>query len=404
MRKQHGRRALGVLALAAFTVAGAEGSLIWDGDVSNGTGVFKGFGGEGNCGTGSITPFNDPQRGSVWRYNKPASSPRCENHGIAVNGSGYAFQNDRTYYLGWFSKLSTNANNNANFQWKSYEQHIQNWPVVLKLISGRVTMIQRQPGNQVHTIWSAPLSANVWTHWVIGLHLSDDTLGGWVELYMNGVQQRFNNGQLRWACRLFDGGHVCPKWGIYGGSGTAMNNYVDGLKVGTTYGDVAGVGPTPTATPTSTPTPTPTRTPTPTPTPVGGFIEITPAGSAVTASANDGNVPGNSVDNSLSTRWSADGDGQWIRFNLGARRRVSHVKIAFYRGNVRQERFDIQASDNGIDWSPLLTSITNSGNSLQEETFDFGDVDAQYIRYLGHGNTANLWNSLTEFSIFAPVP
>jgi poly(beta-D-mannuronate) lyase len=38
--------------------------------------------------------------------------------------------------------------------------------------------------------------------------------------------------------------------------------------------------------------------------------EVTPAAGAVTASANDGNVPGNTVDNSLATRWSANGDGQ----------------------------------------------------------------------------------------------
>ena len=33
---------------------------------------------------------------------------------------------------------------------------------------------------------------------------------------------------------------------------------------------------------------------------------------SVVASADDGNVPGNTIDNDLATRWSALGDGQWI--------------------------------------------------------------------------------------------
>src|SRR5437762_10977808 len=39
---------------------------------------------------------------------------------------------------------------------------------------------------------------------------------------------------------------------------------------------------------------------------------------SVVVSANDGNLPQNTLDNSLATRWSAQGDGQWIRYDLGA--------------------------------------------------------------------------------------
>src|SRR5688572_11262145 len=60
--------------------------------------------------------------------------------------------------------------------------------------------------------------------------------------------------------------------------------------------------PTPTPSPTPTTGPGPTATPTPTPVP-GGDVEVTPGSGSVTASANDGNVPGNTVDNNMSTRW-----------------------------------------------------------------------------------------------------
>jgi hypothetical protein len=50
---------------------------------------------------------------------------------------------------------------------------------------------------------------------------------------------------------------------------------------------------------------------------------------SVTASADDGNVPANAVDDSLSTRWSAQGDGQWIRFDLGSQATTKSVRIAW---------------------------------------------------------------------------
>ena len=273
-----------VLALSApilIVAAPVRAALIWEGDVSKGLGIFKNLGPEPwgsteNCATGTITPADDAARGPVWRYHKPTDSPRCENHGIRIDGVPYAVSNNFTYYLGWWNKLSTNANNNANFQWKAYDNHIQNWPIVLKMVNGRATMLQRQPNVVVHTIWSAPLSANVWTHWTLSIRTSDQLLGGWVELWMNGVRQTFNDGSQRWMCRTFDGGHVCPKWGIYGGTGTDMSNYVDELRIGTTFADVAMNAPTPSPTTTPTPTVTPTATPitptarptiTPTPTP-----------------------------------------------------------------------------------------------------------------------------------------
>lgn len=164
-------------------------------------------------------------------------SDRCESRGIAVGGTDYTFANGGTYYLGWTSKLSAAVDNNAVFQWKSYGDHLQNWPVVLKMINGRLTMIQRQPDGTVDTIWSRPFAANSWSHIVVGLHLSDETRGGWVELWIDGARQTFSDGTQRWACRTFDAENH-PKWGVYGAGSSAVDHYVDALKVGTSYGDV----------------------------------------------------------------------------------------------------------------------------------------------------------------------
>lgn len=177
----------------------------------------------------------------------------------------------------------------------------------------------------------------------------------------------------------------------------------------------AGATPTPTPTPTPrarvTPTPTPTPrtrprvtpTPTATPTPAGSG-EITPGAGGVTASTHDGNVPANVVDGSLATRWSANGDGAWLRLDLGSARAVSRVAIAWYVGNTRTSRFDLQTSADGASWQNVLTGATSSGTTTQEQTFDFADHTARYLRYVGHGNSLSAWNSVTEVSVFAPVP
>jgi hypothetical protein len=157
-----------------------------------------------------------------------------------------------------------------------------------------------------------------------------------------------------------------------------------------------------TPTPTPRPTPTPAPRATPTPTPAGSFSEITPGASAVTASTNDGNVPGNTVDNSLTTRWSGNGDGAWLQLDLGTSRTVSFVKVAVYNGNARRNLFDLQLSSGNGVWTTVFSG-ESSGTTTAEQTYDFADQPARLVRYLGHGNSVNTFNSVTEISIFTPA-
>lgn len=127
--------------------------------------------------------------------------------------------------------------------------------------------------------------------------------------------------------------------------------------------------------------------------------KLTVPGGSVTASADDGNVPANTVDANLATRWSANGDGQWIRFDLGSTKTVTQVKIAFYNGDTRTSTFDVQTSPDGSTWT-TRGSFTSSGTSTALETFNSTDASARYVRILGHGNSVNLWNSYTEVEVW----
>ncbi|AXY73422.1 T9SS C-terminal target domain-containing protein [Paraflavitalea soli] len=126
---------------------------------------------------------------------------------------------------------------------------------------------------------------------------------------------------------------------------------------------------------------------------------VTPTCDPVIASGDDGNVPANVLDNNLSTRWSASGNGQWIQFCLSDTVSVTGVQIAFYSGNTRTSSFDVLVGNDGVNWTTASAGRVSSGTSLNLETFTFTPRDAKYVRIVGHGNSVNLWNSYTEVKI-----
>jgi hypothetical protein len=119
----------------------------------------------------------------------------------------------------------------------------------------------------------------------------------------------------------------------------------------------------------------------------------------VVASADDGNVAANTLDNNLSTRWSAEGDGVWIQYDLGTTRTIGSVSIAWHKGDTRRNVFDVQLSDDATSWNTVLNRTTTSGTTLQLQKYDFADISGRYLRIVGHGNTSNDWTSITETTV-----
>src|SRR6266513_878377 len=128
---------------------------------------------------------------------------------------------------------------------------------------------------------------------------------------------------------------------------------------------------------------------------------LTPA--SVVASGNDGNLPQNTLDKSLATRWSAQGDGQWIRYDLGALVDMDRAAVAWYLGDTRIAYFDIEVSWDATLWWSVFSG-QSSGQTLQPEIYSFRRTTARYVRIVGHGNSQSAWNSITEVAIVAPAP
>ncbi|MCF6226945.1 MAG: right-handed parallel beta-helix repeat-containing protein [Xanthomonadales bacterium] len=135
-----------------------------------------------------------------------------------------------------------------------------------------------------------------------------------------------------------------------------------------------------------------------------GLINTNIAVVSVTASSFDSplHTPQNTIDNDLTSRWSAEGN-QWIRYDLGGVFIVSQLDIAFWLGNARSYAFDIELSVDGTNWKQVFNG-QSGGSTTGLESFDFTAALARFVRINGRGNTASHWNNYLEVDIIASTP
>jgi hypothetical protein len=135
---------------------------------------------------------------------------------------------------------------------------------------------------------------------------------------------------------------------------------------------------------------------------LAAFVAATPAlaaggFSSATASGNDGNVPANAIDGNLSSRWSSNGIGQWLRADMGAVKALNALDIAWYQGASRASRFVVATSTDGTTFTQVYSGAS-SGRTDSFERYTFPTVNARYVRVTVNGNTANAWASISELA------
>ena len=133
-----------------------------------------------------------------------------------------------------------------------------------------------------------------------------------------------------------------------------------------------------------------------------GVYQVNNQDIKVSASSNDGHLPQQTLDNNLApeSRWSADGSGEWILYDLGSSKILDHINLAFYKGDVRRTKLDIQTSSDKLTWKTLFTG-SSPQYTLGYQPFDLKATSARYLRVVGYGNTDNSWNSIVEAQVFA---
>jgi hypothetical protein len=230
--------------LALGLAASAHATLLWSGSASSGLGVFKNINIQDSndnyvsnpSPNGSyVKAITDPTYGSIWDFYKQSNDRRAEAHGA----SGITPSIGDQFYIGWGFNCTSTVNDNAIFQWKSYgSPMVQNYPFVMKFISGNVVLQYYPPNSSPINIWQHSVSANTWYKVYLRIKVSDQTSGGSISLWFNDASQTFTNGSTSYTGKSFDGNAVDPKWGKYGAVGTSMHDYVRHLRIGTALADV----------------------------------------------------------------------------------------------------------------------------------------------------------------------
>jgi hypothetical protein len=119
--------------------------------------------------------------------------------------------------------------------------------------------------------------------------------------------------------------------------------------------------------------------------------------------------PNNINDGNTATKWTAEGDDQWLIVKLSQPFKISHLVLAFLQGQQYESYFDVYASKDKLKWDPILNIEVSCKFSGERQVFDFPASDTgiaySYVKYVGHGNSSNMLNIVSEFKVFgSPHP
>lgn len=109
--------------------------------------------------------------------------------------------------------------------------------------------------------------------------------------------------------------------------------------------------------------------------------------------------PVNAIDGNLNSIWSYYGSGSYIDLDLGLKKNICSIEIAWFKGDERQNNFEISTSLDEKSYDTVL-STKSSGKSLSFEKYSLpaGKL-AQFIRITVNGNTQNNYTSIAEIKV-----
>ncbi|MBQ4526997.1 MAG: discoidin domain-containing protein [Clostridia bacterium] len=129
-----------------------------------------------------------------------------------------------------------------------------------------------------------------------------------------------------------------------------------------------------------------------------GTIEIPVKSVGASDVPQAANIPENTIDGDLKTRWSAENRAQ-ITYDFGAVRKVTHVGLAIMEGNARRQFFEVHVSNDGETFEKVYEGET-SGTTADLEVFQVIARDARYVMIDCKNTSVGNWNSITECKIY----
>ena len=104
-------------------------------------------------------------------------------------------------------------------------------------------------------------------------------------------------------------------------------------------------------------------------------------------------------DGDLKTRWESDWkDDEWIYIDLGLVTEIELIEIIWETARAKEYRLEYSLDEiNFIEFYQYI----EKDNSNMEDFFDFGDINARYIRMKGVSRTTNYGFSIYEIKVYS---
>jgi hypothetical protein len=107
-----------------------------------------------------------------------------------------------------------------------------------------------------------------------------------------------------------------------------------------------------------------------------------------------------SNDGNLGTHWMAKGNNRTLTAELLNDFLINGLEIAWWKSTERTTGFKVEVSTNNSEWTEVIAPRSSLGIDRDFEYYPLNQpAQGRYVRITGSGNTANEWNSITEWKI-----
>jgi hypothetical protein len=130
-------------------------------------------------------------------------------------------------------------------------------------------------------------------------------------------------------------------------------------------------------------------------------LDYPPEGVSATG-FDEGNVPSNVGDQNLDTVWFYRNLPAFIKIDLGGRRAVGYIKIAWFHGSTRTMTFTIHTSEDNVTFTEVFNG-SSAGNTEDFERYDFTDINARFVMINVLTNSERVAASIKEIQIYGDI-
>lgn len=111
------------------------------------------------------------------------------------------------------------------------------------------------------------------------------------------------------------------------------------------------------------------------------------------------NLPINAIDHSFDTWWLNKGTGSWLLLDLGSKKRIRSVKIAWFRGDIYDYYYNISLSVDASNFVDVKEGTSGGhSSSFMEYMFEQNSL-GRYVKISVLGNNINDQAGITEVEV-----